>query len=146
MNGTGFVVCFNIMAFFTWVFRCIPLKFHWDKSGDGYCYPVDMFVTFGIVNTGKSGDISSPSLQEEVGADHSGIAAFNITTDVFFATIPIPIIWTLQMRRKVRLYLIGVLSLGYAAVALGVVKAIFQIGYAAITDRTYYNWIQFWGL
>lgn len=50
------------------------------------------------------------------------------------------------MRRKVRLYLIGVLSLGYAAVGLGIVKAIFQIGYAAITDRTYYNWIQFWGL
>lgn len=22
----------------------------------------------------------------------------------------------------------------------------FQIGYAAITDRTFYNWIQFWGL
>lgn len=40
--------------------------------------------------------------------------AFNIFTDVIFATIPIPIIWNLQMKRKVKLYLIGVLSLGYA--------------------------------
>ncbi|KAJ5683550.1 hypothetical protein N7462_006715 [Penicillium macrosclerotiorum] len=42
--------------------------------------------------------------------------AFNIFTDVLFATIPIPIIWTLKMQRRVRLYLIGILSLGYVSV------------------------------
>lgn len=42
------------------------------------------------------------------------MAAFNIFTDVFYATMPIPIIWQLQMKRKTRMYLVGVLSLGYA--------------------------------
>jgi hypothetical protein len=41
------------------------------------------------------------------------LQAFNVFTDVLFATLPIPIIWRLQMKTKVRLYLIGVLSLGY---------------------------------
>lgn len=98
------------MAIFTWVFRCTPLKFHWDKSVGGYCYPMELFVTFGIVNTCKRGPIST--LREWQTDPH--ITAFNITTDVFFATIPIPMIWGLQMKRRVRLYLIGVLSLGYA--------------------------------
>lgn len=41
------------------------------------------------------------------------LQAFNIFTDVLFATLPVPIIWRLQMKTKIRLYLIGVLSLGY---------------------------------
>ncbi|KAJ5966614.1 hypothetical protein N7481_013328 [Penicillium waksmanii] len=80
-----------------------------------------LFVTFGLVNT-----------------------AFNIFTDVFFATIPIPIIWTLQMRRKVRIYLIGILSLGYLAVVFGVLNAIYQIAFTTITDRYLNDWILFW--
>jgi hypothetical protein len=39
--------------------------------------------------------------------------AFNIFTDVAFATLPIPIVWLLKMPLKTRLYLVGVLSLGY---------------------------------
>lgn len=39
--------------------------------------------------------------------------AFNIFTDVCFATLPIPIIWVLQMKLRTRVYLIVVLSLGY---------------------------------
>lgn len=40
--------------------------------------------------------------------------AFNIFTDVLCASLPVPIIWQLQMKRRTRFYLIGVLSLGYA--------------------------------
>jgi hypothetical protein len=39
--------------------------------------------------------------------------AFNIFTDVAFATLPVPVIWTLKMPFRTRTYLIGVLSLGY---------------------------------
>lgn len=38
------------------------------------------------------------------------------------------------MKRKTRLYLIGVLSLGYVAVAMGIPKAIEQINYIKNTD------------
>lgn len=38
---------------------------------------------------------------------------FNIASDVVFATLPIPIIWSLQMKKLTRIYLVGVFSLGY---------------------------------
>ncbi|KAJ0336147.1 hypothetical protein COL922a_008310 [Colletotrichum nupharicola] len=74
------------------------------------------------------------------------VAALNIFTDVVLATLPIPLIWNLQMKRKVRLYVIGILSLGYFAVAMGIVKAIYQIGFGANPDKTFEQSIQFWGL
>ena len=39
--------------------------------------------------------------------------ACNIFTDVVFATLPIPLIWSLQLQRRVRVYLIVILSGGY---------------------------------
>lgn len=39
--------------------------------------------------------------------------AFNIITDLILALLPVPIIWALQMKQRVRIYVIGILSLGY---------------------------------
>ncbi|GJC90464.1 hypothetical protein ColLi_13302 [Colletotrichum liriopes] len=39
--------------------------------------------------------------------------ALNIFTDVVLATLPVPIVWSLQMKLKLRIYVIGILSLGY---------------------------------
>lgn len=39
--------------------------------------------------------------------------ALNIFTDVVLATLPVPVVWNLQMKLKLRLYVIGILSLGY---------------------------------
>ncbi|RII15465.1 hypothetical protein CUC08_Gglean003506 [Alternaria sp. MG1] len=75
-----------------------------DWTGEGTCYSREIFVPVALTNT-----------------------ALNIFTDVCFATLPIPIIWRLQMSRSTRLNLIGVLSLGYIAVALGIVKASYQV-------------------
>jgi len=75
------------MTFFLY---CKPMHGYWDRSIPRNCYPITLFVTFGLVNT-----------------------SFNIFTDVLFAIFPIPIIWSLQMKLKMRLYLIGILSLGY---------------------------------
>ncbi|EGY17045.1 uncharacterized protein VDAG_08209 [Verticillium dahliae VdLs.17] len=50
--------------------------------------------------------------------------AFNIFTDVVLATLPIPIIWNLQMKRRVRLSVIVILSLGYfLQLQLGIIAA-----------------------
>ena len=78
------------MGALTFFLRCRPMAAAWDKSLGGSCYPILLFVQFALINT-----------------------AFNIFTDVLFATFPVPIIWSLQMKRNVRLYLIGILSLGY---------------------------------
>ncbi|KAJ4087137.1 hypothetical protein NW760_013784 [Fusarium oxysporum] len=72
--------------------------------------------------------------------------AFNIFTDVAFATLPIPIVWSLKMPLKTRIYLVVVLSLGYIAAVMGLVKAISQIKYDPAGDTTYLYDVQFWGL
>ncbi|KAF4122175.1 hypothetical protein GMORB2_7768 [Geosmithia morbida] len=86
----AFVSAYSIMGVFTFLLHCHPMRAHWDTSVQGKCYPPSLFIFFAVLNS-----------------------SFNIFTDVLFATYPIPIIWTLQMKRKTRLYLIGVLSLGY---------------------------------
>ncbi|EAQ83675.1 hypothetical protein CHGG_10079 [Chaetomium globosum CBS 148.51] len=95
---------------------------YWNPAVKPKCYPIPLFVTFALVNTG-----------------------FNIFTDVLFATFPIPIIWTLKMKRKLKVYLIAILSLGYFAVAMGIVKSVYQIAFARMPDKTFNQSIQFWG-
>ena len=84
------VVCYSIMAAMTFFFHCKPMAGSWDMSLKPQCYSMKLFVAFGLVNT-----------------------AFNIVTDVLFATFPIFVIWPLHMKRRLRLYLICILSLGY---------------------------------
>ncbi|KAM5352647.1 hypothetical protein ACJ41O_005369 [Fusarium nematophilum] len=119
----GFVSAYSFMGMMTFFLHCQPMAFHWDKRIEGgKCYPIDLFVKFSLINT-----------------------SFNIFTDVLFATFPIPIIWQLQMKLRTRLYLIGILSLGYIAVVMGILKAVFQISFARDPDKTFNQWIQFWG-
>ncbi|KAK6223859.1 hypothetical protein LQW54_000003 [Pestalotiopsis sp. IQ-011] len=96
----------------------------WNKAIRPKCYDISLFIKFGLANT----------------------AGFNIFTDVCFATLPIPIILNLQLKLKVRIYLIIILSLGYFAVALGGVKAYYQIAFATDKDKSFKQSIQFWGL
>ncbi|KAF9889690.1 hypothetical protein FE257_006996 [Aspergillus nanangensis] len=120
----GFVSAYSFMASMTFFLHCRPMKAHWDYQIEGAkCYSVHLFIVFALINT-----------------------SFNIFTDVLFATIPIPIVWNLQMRRRVRLYLIGVFSLGYIAVGMGVVKAVFQLAFATNMDASYDDSILFWAL
>ncbi|KAK7431940.1 hypothetical protein QQZ08_001559 [Neonectria magnoliae] len=118
----GFVSAYSFMGAMTFFLHCQPMAAHWDSRIDGKCYSPVLFVQFSLINT-----------------------SFNIFTDVLFATFPIPVIWTLQMKLRTRLYLIGILSLGYMAVVMGILKAIFQIAFSKDVDKTFNQWIQFWG-
>ncbi|KAL5356291.1 hypothetical protein BJX96DRAFT_162360 [Aspergillus floccosus] len=120
----AFVVAYNFMAAMTFFLHCRPMQAHWDtRIKDAKCYSLHLFVVFALINT-----------------------SFNIFTDVLFATIPIPIVWNLQMKRRVRFYLIGVFSLGYIAVGMGVVKTVFQLAYAKDRDSFFNDSILFWAL
>lgn len=78
------------MGMMTFLLYCQPMEGYWNPALKPKCYGIPLFVTFALINT-----------------------SFNIFTDVLFATFPIPIIWTLKMKRKLKLYLVGILSLGY---------------------------------
>ncbi|KAG5786908.1 hypothetical protein H9Q69_014019 [Fusarium xylarioides] len=118
-----FVIAYTFEAWISFILFCRPIAKQWDSSLQGSCYPVSMFVAFGLANS-----------------------AFNIFTDVAFATLPIPIVWSLKMPIKTRIYLVVVLSLGYFAAAMGIVKAVSQIKYDPAGDNTYLYDVQFWGL
>ncbi|KAI0134226.1 hypothetical protein BJ170DRAFT_690509 [Xylariales sp. AK1849] len=107
---------------FTFFFFCRPLAGFWDKSLNPTCAPIAVLITGGLVNT-----------------------AINIFTDVLSSTLPIPIIWNLKLHHRTKIYVIGILSLGYAAVAFGVVKGVQQIAFGAKTDKTFEQSVQFWG-
>ncbi|KAK8050387.1 hypothetical protein PG994_012117 [Apiospora phragmitis] len=114
----------HCVAWLTILLQCQPVDGFWNKMmvPKPKCYGMLMFIKFGMANAG-----------------------FNIFTDICFASLPIPIIVKLQLRLRTRIYLILILSLGYFAVALGVVKAYYQIGFGADKDKTFNQSIQFWG-
>ncbi|KNG83906.1 hypothetical protein ANOM_008131 [Aspergillus nomiae NRRL 13137] len=125
-TSIAFVAAYSFMAAMTFFLHCKPMQAHWDtRIEDAKCYPVHLFVIFALINT---------------------LTAFNIFTDVLFATIPIPIVWNLRMKRRVRMYLIGVFSLGYFTVGLGVIKAVAQLAYTNEKDIFFNDSILFWGL
>ncbi|KAK8061881.1 Integral membrane protein [Apiospora phragmitis] len=74
----------------------------------------------------------------------------NMFTDICFASIPIPILWKLNLPRQTRTYLVGVLSLGYptpiaSAASMGLAKLVCQKVTRTDPDKSFHNWIQFFG-
>lgn len=84
------VCAYSFLGMMTFFLHCDPMRGHWDHGIGATCYSIDLFIVFALLNT-----------------------SFNIFTDVLFATFPVPVIWRLQMKMRVRFYLIGILSLGY---------------------------------
>ncbi|CAJ2501282.1 Uu.00g041350.m01.CDS01 [Anthostomella pinea] len=115
-------VCFFISGSLTFLLFCQPMAGYWDKSLKPHCAPITTLVKGGLSNT-----------------------VFNIITDVALATLPVPVIWRLKMNRRTKMSVIGILSLGYMAVAMGIVKAVYQIAYGTQKDKTFMQSVQFWG-
>ncbi|KAI9744549.1 MAG: hypothetical protein M1818_002078 [Claussenomyces sp. TS43310] len=68
----------------------------------------------------------------------------NIATDVLFASLPIPMVWTLQVNWRIKFSLMSILSLGYLACIASAVKLDLQTKVLANPDSTwkdsYYIW------
>lgn len=91
------------------ILRCQPVSGYWDPaSAKGNCYSIKLFIKFALINTGMSYYSLWPYKRT---ADlHSG---FNIFTNVALAVLPVPIVWSLQMKMRTRIYIVGILSLGW---------------------------------
>ncbi|KAK4665161.1 uncharacterized protein QC763_510700 [Podospora pseudopauciseta] len=119
-----FTVFYTLFAFITFMTRCQPVSGQWNPDIKPKCYGKVMYRNFGLFNT-----------------------ACNIFTDLSFATLPVPLIWSLQLQRRLRIYLIAILSGGYfgSAVGLGIAKGIYIIAYVNNTDGTFYPYAPFFG-
>ncbi|KAL2756897.1 hypothetical protein ACRALDRAFT_1069604 [Sodiomyces alcalophilus JCM 7366] len=140
-----FIFCYMILGWVSLLAFCKPVEAHWDKEvfKTATCYPRETANLFASLNTGEPPQMDGTP-ESIRNADHP--AAFNIFTDVAFATIPIPMLWALQTKLRVRIYLIAIFNLGYIAVGIGIVKLIFQLITRGEPDKTFHNWIQFFGL
>jgi hypothetical protein len=63
---------------------------------------------------------------------------------VLFATLPIPLIWGLQLNTRTKLSLIAILSLGWFACAAAIVKAVQQFHVLEDLDWTYRDSFNIW--
>ena len=57
-----------------------------------------------------------------------------IFTDLTFAILPIPLLWTLQINNKTKLSVLGILSLGFFAASASLVKVYYLTGYGQFGD------------
>ncbi|KAF2644632.1 hypothetical protein P280DRAFT_487198 [Massarina eburnea CBS 473.64] len=111
------------------IFQCLPVDAIWDLSlrpppfgtGTAKCYSMTTFRNLGLMNS-----------------------SFNVVTDVLFATLPIPLIWKLQLNTRTKLSLIVVLSLGWFACAAAIVKAIQQWYVLQEPDWTVHDSFNVW--
>ncbi|OJJ45217.1 hypothetical protein ASPZODRAFT_133842 [Penicilliopsis zonata CBS 506.65] len=116
------IIAYEMVGTLFFFLVCRPMSGSWDPYAGAKCSSTETIVIFGLVNT-----------------------SFNIITDVALAILPIPIIWRLNMKKSVRLYLVGILSLGYLAVAMDIVKTYYQETYTVETDETYTFSLIFYG-
>ncbi|KEZ39579.1 hypothetical protein SAPIO_CDS9485 [Scedosporium apiospermum] len=121
----GFVVAYSIQAI-TWLFvYCTPYsgwwEFQWMNPFDPRCHDFNVFVNLVYWNI-----------------------SCHIFTDVCLGALPVPIIWTLKMKLRVRIYVIAILNLGYFAVLMGILKAVFMLTTGGDPDAIFDYWVHFW--
>ncbi|KAK2629560.1 hypothetical protein QTJ16_000380 [Diplocarpon rosae] len=89
----------------TIIFSCLPIRASWDRASepDAKCFSTSTFTYIGMSNS-----------------------VVNILTDVLFASLPIPIVWNLQVNVRTKISLIVIMSLGYFACACSIVKTKIQ--------------------
>ncbi|KAK4242820.1 hypothetical protein C8A03DRAFT_29057 [Achaetomium macrosporum] len=121
----GFVVAYSIQAI-AWLFvYCTPFsgwwEFQWMNPFDPRCKSFTVFVNLVYWNI-----------------------SCNIFTDVLLGALPVPIIWGLKMKLRVRLYVVGILNLGYLAVLMGILKAVYMLTTGGDPDAIFDYWVHFW--
>lgn len=76
---------------------------------DPRCHDFNLFLNLTYWNVGKLIEYFIPWYTHGL----TSVEACNIFTDVMLGALPVPIIWNLQMKLRVRIYVIAVLNLGY---------------------------------
>ncbi|KAF6827312.1 integral membrane family protein [Colletotrichum musicola] len=109
-------IAFTILSatgdFLAVFFQCHPLAFAWDTSiPGGECIPADNLKFAAFFNSGVS-----------------------VLTDLVFALLPVPMLWTVQLNWRVKTAVVAVLSLGIFATAAAAVKISFLPNYGKHED------------
>ncbi|KAH8666467.1 hypothetical protein BX600DRAFT_274213 [Xylariales sp. PMI_506] len=112
LQGTMTVLMlYTFVCFLTLMLQCTNLAVQWDSSVESKCWSADVLVALSYTNS-----------------------VVNIITDIFFATIPIPMLWNVQINARTKASLICVLGLGIFACAAAIIKAVYITNYGKTGD------------
>ncbi|KAF2691728.1 hypothetical protein K458DRAFT_286821 [Lentithecium fluviatile CBS 122367] len=107
-----FMGAYTVACFITIVLQCTNLAVQWDPTAKGTCWTATTLKALGYTNV-----------------------SLNILTDVLFAiVIPIPMLWHVQMNRRQKSSVIGILALGIFATAAALVKVGYLPNYGKTGD------------
>lgn len=79
----------GLVFWFMLTLQCIPVSFFWERTGDGKCLSVDYLIDIAYL--------------------YSVVATL---CDFTLGLLPIVLVWNLQMSRKTKYALAGILSMG----------------------------------
>jgi len=123
----AFLVVFTLACVGSLLFQCLPVNGAWNFTvkfaPKTKCYSNDTYRSVGLFN-----------------------GAINIFTDFVFASLPIPIIWSLQINMRTKISLVCILSLGYFACGAAIVKEILLANFFKDKDSLYENSFQIWNV
>ena len=121
-----FLAAFTISCAGTLIFNCgTKVAANWDfelrTTGQAKCFSNQTFTNIGIFNS-----------------------SINIATDVLFALLPVPIVWSLQTNLRTKLTLVFILSLGLFACVASIIKTVAQAHVLGDPDWTFHDTFFMW--
>ena len=82
----GFIMCYSLLHVLLFIFQCRPVRGAWDPFVQAECVHVDeLFIV---------------------------MSAFNVLTGITILCLPIPLIWQIQVSKRIRVQLTSIFILG----------------------------------
>ncbi|KAI8960345.1 hypothetical protein F5Y11DRAFT_330303 [Daldinia sp. FL1419] len=106
-----FLMAYTFVCFMTLMLQCNNLAILWDNRIQTTCWSQSTLQGLSYANS-----------------------TVNIITDIFFALLPIPMLWNVKINARTKASLICVLGLGVFACAAAIVKAAFISNYGKTGD------------
>ncbi|KAI1385399.1 uncharacterized protein F4822DRAFT_432250 [Hypoxylon trugodes] len=106
-----FLIAYTFVCFMTLMLQCKNLAILWDSRVETTCWSQSTLQGLSYANS-----------------------TVNIVTDIFFALLPIPMLWNVKINARTKASLICVLGLGVFACAAAIVKAAFITNYGKTGD------------
>lgn len=111
-----FLFFLSLACLGTIIFQCLPIKAIWEEElqpplGNARCYSNSVYRSISLFNGCMFSSI-------EILTQILTSVAINIFTDVLFASLPLPVVSTLQVNVRTKATLIAILSIGYLYVTI----------------------------
>lgn len=115
-GAISFILAWTLSCFITLLLQCENIRVIWDDSVQTVCWSVDIIHALGWASAGKwalhaENAMKNKSLRHK-SMSNVDFPVVSITSDIFFATLPIAILWKLQINKRRKISLVALMSLG----------------------------------